>query len=121
MALDDLLADGPDRQVDAGHQHHRLDAGERVAGRVGVHGGQIEPSWPVFIAWSMSSAAASRISPTTMRSGRIRSALRTRSRIVTSPAALDVRRPGLQAQHVLLVELQLGGVLDGHDPLVGRG
>ena len=46
---------------------------------------QIEPSWPVFIACSMSRAAASRISPTTIRSGRIRSALRTRSRIFTSP------------------------------------
>ncbi len=46
---------------------------------------EIDPSCPVFIAWSMSSAAASRISPTTIRSGRIRSALRTRSRIVTSP------------------------------------
>ena len=44
-----------------------------------------EPSWPVFIAWSMSSAAPSRTSPTTMRSGRIRSALRTRSRMVISP------------------------------------
>src|SRR4051812_16669344 len=44
-----------------------------------------EPSWPVFMAWSMSRAAASRISPTTMRSGRMRSALRTRSRIRTSP------------------------------------
>ena len=46
---------------------------------------QIEPSWPVFIAWSMSSAAASRTSPTTIRSGRMRSALRTRSRMRTSP------------------------------------
>ena len=33
--------------------------------------------------------------------------------------ALDVRRPGLQRQHVLLVELELLGVLDGHDALVG--
>ena len=34
-----LLADGPDRQVEAGHQHHGLDAGERVARAVGVDGG----------------------------------------------------------------------------------
>ena len=46
---------------------------------------QMEPSWPVFIACSMSSAAASRTSPTTMRSGRMRSELRTRSRMVTAP------------------------------------
>ena len=44
-----------------------------------------EPSWPVFIACSMSSASAPRTSPTMMRSGRMRSALRTRSRCVTSP------------------------------------
>ena len=40
-------------------------------------------SWPVFIAVSMSIAVASRISPTTILSGRIRKALRIRSRIVT--------------------------------------
>ena len=44
-----------------------------------------EPSWPVFMAWSMSSASAPRTSPTTIRSGRMRNALRTRSRILTSP------------------------------------
>ena len=36
----DLLADGPQRQVHAGHQHHRLDAVQRVARAVGVRGGQ---------------------------------------------------------------------------------
>ena len=45
-----------------------------------------EPSWPVFSAWSMSSASPPRTSPTTMRSGRIRSAVRTRSRTETAPA-----------------------------------
>ena len=40
---------------------------------------------------------APRTSPTTSRSGRMRSACRTRSRRVTSPAALDVRRPGAAA------------------------
>ena len=50
----------------------------------------IEPSWPVFMACSMSSASAPRTSPTMMRSGRMRSALRTRSRWVTSPASFQV-------------------------------
>ena len=36
----DLLADGPDRQVDAGHEHHGLEADERVARAVGVDRGQ---------------------------------------------------------------------------------
>ena len=34
---------------------------------------------------------------------------------------LDVGRPGLQAHHVLLLQLQLGGVLDGDDALARRG
>jgi hypothetical protein len=43
------------------------------------------PSWPVFMAWSMSSASGPRHSPTMMRSGRMRRALMTSSRMVTSP------------------------------------
>ena len=45
----------------------------------------IEPAWPVFIAWSMSSVSPARHSPMMMRSGRIRRALRTRSRVVMAP------------------------------------
>ena len=45
----------------------------------------IEPSWPVFIACSMSSASSPRHSPMMMRSGRMRSAFFNRSRIVISP------------------------------------
>ena len=76
------------------------------------------PSWPVFIAWSMSSVSGPRHSPTMIRSGRIRSAFLTRSRVVTSPVALDVARPGLHPDHVRLLEPQLGGVLDRRHPLV---
>jgi len=39
-----------------------------------------EPSWPVFMACSMSNASPLRTSPRMIRSGRMRSALRTRSR-----------------------------------------
>ena len=80
-----LLPDGAHRQVEPGHEHHGLDPG-RVASR-GELACSVEsdPSWPVFMAWSMSSASAPRTSPTTMRSGRMRSALRRRSRSSTSP------------------------------------
>ena len=44
-----------------------------------------EPSWPVVIAWSMSSASPERHSPTMTRSGRMCIALRSKSRIVISP------------------------------------
>ena len=62
-----------------------------------------EPSWPVFMAWSMSSASAPRTSPTTMRSGRMRSALRTRSRTSDLALALDVGRAALEPDHVVLL------------------
>jgi len=45
----------------------------------------IEPAWPVFMACSMSSDSAPRHSPMMIRSGRMRRALRTRSRVVTAP------------------------------------
>ena len=70
---------------------------------------------------SMSSASPPRTSPTTIRSGRIRSALRTSRRIVTSPRPSSVRRPRLQAHDVRLLQPQLGRVLDRHDALAGAG
>ena len=45
-----------------------------------------DPSWPVVIAWSMSSASPERHSPTMIRSGRMCIALRSRLRIVISPS-----------------------------------
>src|SRR5436305_415410 len=41
--------------------------------------------------------------------------------LAVGPAvSLDVRRPCLQTHHVVLLQLQLGRVLDRHHPLVGR-
>ena len=82
-----------------------------------------EPSWPVFIASSMSSASAPRTSPTMMRVGRMRSALRTRSRMLISPAPSTLLGAGLQRDAVreLPLELQLGYLFDGHHALVDRG
>jgi len=44
-----------------------------------------DPSWPVFIACSMSSASPPRHSPTIMRSGRMRRAFITRRRMGMAP------------------------------------
>ena len=79
-----------------------------------------EPSWPVFIAWSMSSASAPRTSPTMIRSGRMRSELRTSVADRDLALALDVLRARLEPQHVALVEPELGRVLDRDDPLLVR-
>ena len=44
-----------------------------------------DPSCPVFMACNMSIVSSPRHSPTTIRSGRMRNAFFTRSRMVTSP------------------------------------
>ena len=79
------------REIDVGHHRHRLEAPQQVPAGVRVRRGE-RPSWPVFMACSMSSASPPRTSPTMMRSGRMRSTLRTRSRTVTCPCPL--RWPG---------------------------
>ena len=56
-----------------------------------------------------------------MRSGRIRRVLITRSRCRDRARAFDVRRARFQPHHVGLLQLQLGGVLDGDDALALRG
>ena len=68
----------------------------------------------------MSSASPPRTSPTTMRSGRIRSAVRTRSRTVTAPAPSAFGGRGLEPHDVRLREPELGGLLDGDDALARR-
>ena len=78
----------------------------------------IDPSWPVFMAWIMSSVSAPRHSPMMIRSGRIRRAFFTRSRRGHRALAFDVGRPRFQPDDVVLLKLQLGRVLDRHDPLV---
>ena len=75
------------------------------------------PSWPVFSAVRRSSASAPRTSPITIRSGRIRSALRRRSRIVTSPLPSTDGRPALEPDDVRLAQAKLGRVLDRDHPL----
>ena len=81
---------------------------------------EIEPSWPVFMACSMSSASAPRTSPTMMRSGRMRRRVAHQVALRDLAAAFDVRRARLQPHDVRLLELQLGRVLDGDDALVVR-
>ena len=79
-----------------------------------------EPSWPVVIAWSMSSASPARHSPTMIRSGRMCIAFRSRFRIVISPSPSRLGGRASRVIDVVLAKLELGGVLDRHDALVVR-
>ena len=77
----------------------------------------IEPSWPVFIACSMSKASrAAHLAdddPVGPHPQRVAHQVALGHRAV----ARGVRRPGLQPHDVLLLKLQLGRVLDRDDPL----
>ena len=77
----------------------------------------MEPSWPVFMACSMSSASGPRDSPTMMRSGRIRRVLITRSRCVIAPAPSMLAGRVSRRTTWFCCRLQFGGVFDGDDAL----
>jgi hypothetical protein len=115
----DLLADGPDREVDAGHQDHRLEAGQHVARRVGVAGRQravVAGVHGLEHVQRLACAALADDDAVGAHAQAVADELADRDRAL----ALDVRRAGLEGHHVLLAELELGGVLDRHDPLVVR-
>ena len=112
----DLLAHGGVRQLEpamSASSSMRLSASSGPFACTVVS----DPSWPVVIACSMSSASPPRTSPTTSRSGRMRSALRTSSRMPTSPRALQARAARLEPRDVRAVDAQLGGILDRDDAL----
>ena len=113
-----LLADGPHRQVEAGHERHRLDAGQRVARAVGVDRGDRAVVAGVHGLEHVEGLAATALADD--------DAVGPHAQAVADEVAdgdlalaLDVRRAGLQGEHVVLVELELLGVLDGDDALVG--
>jgi hypothetical protein len=77
------------------------------------------PWWPVFAACSMSITSAPRTS-TTIRSGQMRSALRTSAWSGTAPRSSTLGGRASRPDEVRIGQLQLGRVLDGDDALAGR-
>ena len=77
----------------------------------------IEPSWPVFIAASRSKHSWPRISPRMMRSGRIRRALMTRSRMVIAPWPSRFGGRVSSGSQCGCCKPKLGRVLDGDHAL----
>ena len=116
-ALDDLLADGADRQVHAGHQHHRLETGQGVARGVGV---QRRDRAVVAGVHGLQHVEGGGVTDLTdddavgPHAQRVLDQVADRDRAL----ALDVGRARLEAEHVVLVQPELGGVLDGDDALV---
>ncbi len=115
----DLLTNRPHRKVVAGHEDQRLESAEGVARVVCVQGGE--------------RAVVARVHRLQHVKGLTRPALADHDAVRTHPKrvldqvanadltlAFHVRRPGLEREHVILVELQLLGVLDRDDSFVGR-
>src|SRR4029079_14048319 len=107
-----------DGQVHAGHQGQGLDAGERVPGRVRVDGGD-----RAVVTRVHGLQHVQRLTATDLTDD---DAVGTHTQRVAHEVAdldlalaLDVGRARFHPEHVLLVELELLGVLDGHDALVG--
>ena len=119
-ALDDLLADGADRQVHARHEDHGLETGEGVARGVGVQGRDRAVVAGVHGLEHVERGGVTDLADDDAVGAH---AQRVLDEVADGDRALalDVGRAGLEAQHVVLVQPELGGVLDGDDPLVVRG
>ncbi len=116
----DLAADDPDRQVEAGHADHHLEAADRVAGIVGVDGGHAAVVAGVHgleHVEGLGPAALADDDPVGPHPQRVADQVAGRD----LARALDVGRPGLHPDDVRLLEPQLGRVLDRRHPLVARG
>ena len=115
-----LLADHAHRQVHAGHQRHRLDAGERVARRVRVDRRDRAVVTGVHRLEHVERLGATHLTDDDAvgpHAQRVAHEVADRDLAL----ALDVRRAGLERQHVRLLELELLRVLDRDDALVGAG
>ena len=113
----DLFADGAHGQVDAGHQHHGLETGQAVAGTVRVNRGERAVVTGVHRLQHVQGGAVTTLTdddPVGPHAQRVLDELTD----VDLSAALDVGRSRLETQHVVLLELELGRVLDGDDALV---
>ena len=112
----DLLADGAHRQLEAAHEHHRLETGERVARVVGMGRRERAVMTGVHGLQHVERLAAADLADD--------DAVRTHTQGVLHEVAdrdlalaLDVRGTRLERHDMRLLELQLGRVLDGDDTL----
>ena len=113
----DLLADRTERQVDAGREDERLQAGERVAGGVGVDRRQRALVAGVHGLEHVERLRAADLAdddPVGPHAQGVPDELADPDLAL----ALDVRRARLERDHVILLELELGRVLDRDDALV---
>ena len=115
----DLRPDRFERYVDRGHHHHRLEARQRVPCRVGVDGRHASVVAGVHGLQHVEGLGAAHLTdqdPVGAHSEAVAQKLPDGELAL----ALDVGRPVLQRDHVRVVDLQLGRVLDRDHTLVVR-
>ena len=112
----DLVAHGTLRNVEVRHRDHILDSGESVADGVGVDRGQRALVAGIHGLQHVEGLFAAHLADD--------DAVGTHTQTVDHQLALadrafafDVGGAGFQAHHVLLLQLQFGGILDGDDAL----
>ncbi len=112
----DLLADGARGQVEAGHEHQRLEARERVARRVGVQRGQRAVVAGVHRLEHVERLAAAALADDDAVGPH---AQRVDHQLADGDfaLALDARRLALERDDVVLRQAQFRRVLDRHDAL----
>ena len=115
----DLLPHGLLRQVEARHRDHRLEPAQRVARRVGVDGGERAVVAGVHGLEHVHGLAAAALAHDDAV-GPHTQGVDQEQALGHLARAFDVGRAGLQPDHVRLLELKLGRVLDRDDPLGGR-
>ena len=106
-------------QVHAGHRDHAFEPRQRVARRVGMHRGHRAFVAGVHRLQHVERLGTARLAQDDAVGPHAQRVAHQRA-LRHFAAPLDVRRPGLQAHDVRLLQLQLGRILDRHDPLVDR-
>ena len=115
----DLLADRSHGQVEASHEHHRLDTRQGVAGAVGVNGRQRTVVTGVHRLEHVEGFAAAALSHDDPV-GTHAQAVPDQVTNADLSLALDVGGASFQSKNVILVELELGGVFHSDDALLVR-
>src|SRR5438874_5285355 len=114
----DLLLYRASRQIRAGHQNHRLEPAECIVGSVGVDGAHralVPGVHGLQHVQGLAAAALADDDPVGTHSQCVAHEIAD----LDDAFALDVRRPRLQPYDVCLTKLELRGVFDGDDALVG--
>ncbi len=115
----DLRTQRVNGEADSRHGHHVLDTAQGVSWRIGVNGGQGTIVAGVHGLQHVQGFAATNLADDDSF-GPHTQAVPDEIARGDFTLAFDIRRSRLQSNNVWLLQLQLGGIFDSDDALVGR-